>query len=188
MTITFPRMKSKRILVPSLLLAAVLGLTAATAPRVSRGTLAAMEKSLDERIVKLWSDNPYLLLGTTRGVYLEGYGAVFTAEVNLMANPSSLMHAALSKDEIAAYHKKKLERVPVLKKALRDALVSTASSLDTVPPEDQVIIVAFLDHYPWEDLSGLPAQLTFQGQKKKLLEAQGAGGAGLDAVIRVTEN
>ena len=46
-----------------------------------------MEKSLDERISKLWDDNPYLLLGTTRGVYLEGYGAVFTAEVNLVVEP-----------------------------------------------------------------------------------------------------
>jgi len=181
----------KRIYLSFLLLAVALGLTAATAPRVSRGTLAAMEKSLDQRISKLWDDNPYLLLGTTRGVYLEGYGAVFTAEVNLMSNPSSLMHATLSKDEIANYHKKKLERVPLLKKALREALVSMASSLDTVPPEEQVIVVTFLDHYPWEDLTGLPTQITFQAQKSRLLTAQRAatsGDSSLDNVIRVTEN
>jgi hypothetical protein len=177
----------KRIFLSFLLLAVVLGLTAATAPRVSRGTLAAMEKSLDERISKLWDDNPYLLLGPTRGVYLDGYGAVFTAEVNLMSNPVSLMHANLSKDEIARYRQKKLERVPLLKKALRDALASTAASLDTVPAEEQLTIVAFLDHYPWEDVSGLPAQITLQAQKKKLLEAQRSGPAGLDAAIRVTE-
>jgi hypothetical protein len=176
----------KRIYLSFLLLAVALGLTAATAPRVNRDTLAAMEKSLDARITKLWDDNPYLLLGPTRGVYLEGYGAVFTAEVNLMSNPASLMHATLSKDEIAKYRVKKLERLPLLKKALREALVSTASSMDTVPPEEQVTIVAFLDHYPWEDINGLPAQLTFQAQKKKLLEAQ-RGGAMLDAAIRVTE-
>lgn len=177
----------KRIYLSFLLLAVVLGVTAA-APRVGRDTLVAMEKSLDARISKLWDDNPYLLLGPTRGVYLEGYGAVFTAEVNLMANPASLMHAVLSKDEIAKYRQKKLERIPLLRKALRDALVSTASSLDTVPPEEQVVIVAVLDHYPWEDISGIPAQLMLQAPKRKLLEAQRAGGAVLDAAIHVTEN
>jgi hypothetical protein len=173
---------------PFLLLAVVLGLSAANAPRVSRGTLAAMEKSLDERISRLWDDNPYLLLGPARGVYLDGYGAVFTSEVNLAANPVSLMHASLSKEEIARYRQKKLERLPILKKTLREALVSTAASLDTVPPEEQITIVAFVDHFPWEDMTGLPVQLTVQAQKKKLLEAQHSGGPGLDAVIRVTEN
>jgi hypothetical protein len=171
-----------------LLLAAVLGLAAATAPRVSRATLAAMEKSLDGRISRLWDDNAYLLIGPTRGVYLDGYGAVFTAEVNLVANPVSLMNANLSKDAIAKYRQKKLDRIPVLKKTLREALVSTASSLDTVPPEESITIVAFVDHFPWEDMSGLPSQVTVTGQKKKLLDAQAAGGASLDAAIRVTEN
>jgi hypothetical protein len=173
---------------PFLLLAVVLGLSAATAPRVSRGTLAAMEKSLDERISRLWDDNPYLLLGQARGVYLDGYGAVFTAEVNLVANPVSLMHANLSKDEIARYRQKKLDRIPVLTKALREALASTAASLDTVPAEEQLTIVAFVDHFPWEDMSGLPVQLTVQAPKKKLIEAQRAGGTALEAAIRVTEN
>jgi hypothetical protein len=168
--------------------AAIVGTTATTSPRVSRGTLAGVEKNLDERISKLWDDNPYLLLGASRGVYLEGYGAVFTAEVNLMSNPVSLMHASLSKDEIATYHRKKMERLPILKKALRDALASTAASLDTVPAEEQNTIVAFLDHYPWEDTTGIPSQLTLQAQRKKIVEAQHAGPAALDSTIRVIEN
>ncbi len=71
-----------------------------------------MEKSLDNRISRLWQDNPFLLLGPTRGVYLEGYGAVFTAEVNLVANPISLMQATLTKEDIAKHRQKKLERIP----------------------------------------------------------------------------
>ena len=179
----------KKILVPFLLLAAVSALVAATAgPRVSRATLAAMEKSLDQRIQHLWDDTPYLLLGSTRGVYLEGYGAVFTAEVNLVLNPISLMNTHLSKDDIARVRQKKLERIPVLKKTLREAMVSMAASLDTVPGDEQIAIVAFVDHYPWEDISGLPVQVTLQAQRKKLVEVMHAGGAGLDAAIRVTEN
>ena len=179
----------KKIFVPSLLLVAVLALTAATSgPRVSRGTLASMEKSLDERIQSLWNDNPYLLLGTTRGVYLEGYGAVFTAEVNLVMNPVALMNTRITKEEIAKVRQKKLDRIPVLKKTLRDSMGAMASSLDTVPGDEQIAIVAFIDHYPWEDVTGVPVQITLTAQKKKLVEAQRAGGAGLDAAIHVTEN
>jgi tetrahydromethanopterin S-methyltransferase subunit B len=163
--------------------------TAATSgPRVSRATLASMEKSLDERIKRLWDDTPYLLLGDTRGVYLEGYGAVFTAEVNLVMNPVSLMSTRLTKDDIARVRQKKIDRLPTLKKALRESMVSMAASLDTVPGEEQIAIVAFIDHYPWEDVAGIPVQITLTAQKKKLVEAQRAGGAGLDAVIHMTEN
>lgn len=178
----------KKILLTFLLLAVVLGSTAATTPRVSRSTLAAMEKSLDDRISRLWQDNPFLLLGTTRGVYLDGYGAVFTAEVNLVANPVSLMQTSLNKEDIAKHRQKKLERVPILTKALRDAVVATAASLDTVPAEESITIVAFLPHYSWEDTSGVPAQIMVQGQKKKVLDAQHAGAAALDAALRVSEN
>ena len=176
----------KKISLSFLLLVTVLGLVAAASPRVSRTSLRAMEKSLDERISALWTDVPYLLIGPTRGVYLDGFGAVFTAEVNLVANPTSLMHAKADKSDVVRARQLKLERIPLLKKALRDALVSTAASLDTVPNEEQIAIVAFIDHYPGEDVTGMPAQVMVQAQKGKLLEAQRAGTA--DSVIRVTEN
>src|SRR5271154_313341 len=141
-------MKTTRL--PLLLLMAVLSLTAANAPRVGRATLVSVENNLNDRIKKLWDDNPFLLLGDTRGVYLENYGAVFTAEVNLVLNPTSLMHANVSKEEVVKFHQKKLDRIPLLKKALRDALVATAASLDTVPPDEQITIVAFLPNHSWE--------------------------------------
>ncbi|HUA84546.1 MAG TPA: hypothetical protein VMB85_11845 [Bryobacteraceae bacterium] len=170
----------------SFLLLAAMAFAAATAPRVSRTALRAMEKSLDEQISRLWPDVPYLLIGPTRGVYLEGYGAVFTAEVNLVPNPSSLMAPVVSKADIARLHQLKLERIPLLKKALREALVSTAASLDTVPATEQVTIVALLDHYAWEDLSGLPSQVMVQAVKGKLLDAQRTGN--VESVIQVSEN
>jgi hypothetical protein len=168
-----------------LLLVAAVAIAAAAAPRVSRATLRAMEKSLDARISALW-DVPYLLIGPTRGVYLEGYGAVFTAEVNLVMNQTTLMAPQVSKAEIAKSRQLKLERIPQLKKALSQALVSTAASLDTVPAQEQIAIIAFLDHYPWEDVTGMPVQVTVHAIKGKLLEAQHGGN--LDSVIQVTEN
>jgi len=157
-------------------------------PRVERKTLVAMEKSLDERVTRLWDDNPFLLLGPTRGVYLDGYGVVFTTEVNLVAAVGiTPFHPSYSKPEIDRHRAKKLERIPQLKSALRDALVASAASLDTVPPDEQIVIVAFITRYPWEDGTGVPAQITVQAPKRKLLEAQRAG-ANLEAMIRVSEN
>ncbi len=162
------------------------GVVLMAAPRVSRGTLAAMEKSIDKTISSLWQDNAYLLLGSTRGVYLDGYGAVFTAEVNLVPNPISLMNTRLTPADIAKFHQTKVERVGMLKKTLTDTLVSTAASLDTVPSEEKITIVAFLDHFSWEDMSGVPVQITVEGQKKALIDAQKSGTKA--SAVRVTEN
>lgn len=180
----------KKILLPLLLLLiAVVSLTAANAPRVGRATLVSVENNLKERVLKLWDDNPYLLLGSWRGVYLENYGAVFTAEIDLVLNPTSLMHANVNKDEVVKFHQKKLMRIPILKKALCDALVATAASLDSVPPDEQITIIAFLPNHPsWEDMNGIPTQITVQAPRKKLLDAQRAGAAAVDAVIHVSEN
>ena len=178
----------KKILLPLVLLVVVMSLTAATAPRVGRSTIVTLEKGLDDRISRLWDDNPYLLLGSTRGVYLENYGAVFTAEVNLVPNPTSLMHANVTKDEVAKARQKKLDRIPQLKKAMRDALVACAAAMDTVPADEQITIVTFLSHYPWEDMNGVPSQLSLQAPRKKLVDAQHAGPAALEALVRINEN
>jgi len=170
-----------------LLLALAFSASAGDKPRVSRVSLVAMEKSLDNRVTRLWDDNPFVLLGPTRGVYLEGYGAVFTTEVNMVAQPTSLMNPIVSKQDVIRHHQNKLERMPQLRTLLRTALVDSAASLDPVPPEEQITIVAFLTRYPWEDPTGLPVQVIMQAPKKRLIDAQRAGGATVDAAIRVTE-
>ena len=155
---------------------------------MSRGTIVAMEKSFDNRVERLWDDNPFVLLGPTRGVYLEGYGCVFTTEVNLATGRTMMMQMQVSKEDIEKHRQKKLKRVPELVAAMRQALVASAASLDPVPGDEQIVMVTFLSRYPWEDVTGLPTQITMQAQKKKLLDAQRTGGAGLDEAIRVTEN
>ena len=75
-----------------LLLAAALG-AVADAPRVARPALRSVEKGLNDRIAHLWHDNPLDLTGASRGVYLEGYGAVFTTEINTASEGISLMHS-----------------------------------------------------------------------------------------------
>jgi hypothetical protein len=176
--------------VPFLLLVVAASAIASDAPRVPRTTLAAAEKSLDNRFAGLWSDNPFIMLGPTRGVYLEGYGAVFTAEVNLVAGPVlGIMTPPMTKQDIAQHKQKKIARIPELRKALAKALADVAVSpeMATVPPEEQIVLVAFLSHFPWEDLDGLPAQIMMQGSKKQLMDAQHQGGAALESAIHAVQ-
>jgi len=155
-------------------------------PRVSRETLRAAEKSLDGRFSRMLPDNPLGLISTTRGLYLEGYGAVFTAEMNLVPVPISPMMGAMNKPAIEQHQKQKAERILQLKGVLREALVASATSLDTVPPEQMIVISAFLDRYSWEEAASAPTVITMQAPKKKLLDTQHAPGANLDSVISVT--
>jgi len=176
--------------VPFLLLVVAASAIASDAPRVPRNTLAAAEKSLDNRFAGLWNDNPFIMLGPTRGVYLEGYGAVFTAEVNLVAGPQiTIIMQSPTKQSIAEHRQKKLARIPELKKAMEKALAETAASpaMAAVPPDEQIVLVAFLSHFPWEDLTGVPSQIMMQGSKRKLMEAQPKGGPALEASIQAVQ-
>lgn len=154
-------------------LAAALSLSGAERSRVTRAAMAAMEKSIDQRLETQVVESPFLLLGMTRGIYLQGYGAVFTAEVNLASGPSvTPFRPKLTPEDIARLHQKKLERLPVLRKAMREMLVAAAGSLDTVAPEERLVVGVSLFNFSWENASGLPAQILMQAPRKTLLDFQ----------------
>jgi len=159
------------------------------APRVTRSMLIDQEKSLDNRVVRLSQDNPFVLLGPTRGIYLDGYGAVFTAEINLVSSPAAMMmfRGAMTKEEIEQHRQLQLARVPLLKQAIRQAMIDSAASLDPIPSQEQIVVVAMLSKYPWENVTGVPQQIMMQATKKDLLEQRNNANA-LNTVIRTTEN
>ncbi|HTT64777.1 MAG TPA: hypothetical protein VMG35_23155 [Bryobacteraceae bacterium] len=138
-------------------------------PRVTRAALASVERALDGRLGG-YAPDAFDLLGSSRGVYLEGYGAVFSTEVNLIISPNlSPFHPAFSKTEIARIHDRKLQRLPVLKQKMREMLVASAASLENLPPSEQVVLAVSLFHYSWEDYSGIPSQIVMQAERQKLL-------------------
>jgi hypothetical protein len=167
----------------ALIVAASLWAASAERPNFKRAALTAMETSFDQRIARL-ADDPYLLVGSTRGVYLEGYGAVFSAEVSLSNGllPSPF-RPAITKEDIARVHATKLERLPALRQSMRDMLLSAAASLDEVPPNEQIAIAVSMLYSPQEDRSGLPGQILMQGEKSRLLEAK-LGRIGLDGIVK----
>lgn len=180
----------KRFLTLALLLGGALWVGAADKPRVGRTALSPMEKAFDRRLEGWSLDEPVMLLGTTRGVYLDGYGVVFTAEMNLMIGATiSPFQPTVRKEQVVRVHQRKLERLPRLREQMREMLLASAQSLDTVPPNEQIVVGVTLFHYSWEDVSGVPAQIVMQAQRRLLLDysLKRIDGAALAAGIRTEE-
>lgn len=172
-----------RPLVAALLLIPAL----APAGAVKRSSLVALERSFDQRLERALPDDSFWLLGNTRGFYLEHYGAVFTTEVSLVNTPGlSPFRPSYSKEQLTRLHDKKMQRIPLLKKILEQALVNMAASLDEVPAGEQVVVGVSLFCFSWEDSSGMPSQVVMRGERRKLIDLQ-AGRLPAASVITVQE-
>lgn len=150
---------------------------------ISRASLAPIESGFDARMSTPGQADPYDLLGNTRGVYLEGYGVVFSTEVNLIVAPAiTPFRPTISKEVVEAVHRRKLAKLDVLKKAMREMLTSSAAALDTLPPSSQVVLAVTLFYYSWEQRAGLPSQIVMRAPRSALLR-----GDALEASLRVEE-
>lgn len=156
----------------SLILAAGLAGSGAAGPRVTRALLKDVEKTMDRRLERIL-DSPYDLLGMTRGVYLENLGAVFTAEVALIAAPTiTPFRPEISQEVKVEVHKKKIGRLPMLRQTMREMLVASAASLNAVPPQEKMVLGITLFNHSWEDKTDLPNQILMQASRQTLLDFQ----------------
>lgn len=156
----------------------------------SRGEIGAMERSFDTRLQRFSIAAPMELLGMTRGLYLPGYGAAFTAEVNLVVTPGiSPFRPEISKADIARVRTEKMKRLPELKTLMREMMLTSAGSLDRLPPDEQLVLGVLLFYNSWEDSGGLPRMITMQARKRALLDVatNRAPRMTLDSIIAVRE-
>jgi len=159
-----------------------------TDARAIRAALQSSERILDDRIQQMTARAPFVLLGTTRGAYLAGYGAVFTAEVNLApAANLSPFRPAYSPKELQDLNRQKREKLGALRTGLRQLLVEQAASLSHLAPHEKIAIVVTLFNFRWEDTSNLPSQLVLQATRQSLLDARQAGPEALDKAIEIRE-
>lgn len=171
----------------SLLIAGSLLIAAVTIePIITRNMLIPVEKKIDQRFETLY-DEPFLLLGMTRGLYLDKYGAVFSAELQLVSTPGvgTFGFTAPTREMLVSTRAKKLQRLPVLKEAMKSQMVSAALALEKLPMDERVIFGVSIFRRSWEDSTGLPAQIVMQAVRKDLVGARTA--ASIDAAIRVQE-
>ncbi len=158
----------------------------ANEPLLTRAAIIPVEKRIDQKLEALY-DEPFLVLGLTRGLYLEKVGVIFSAELQLVATPGvgTLGFSTPSKELILATRARKLQRLPQLKDAMKLQLMSAATMLDKLPPEESVILGVSIFRRSWEDSSGIPAQLVMRAAKKDLLSARSQ--AAIDAAIQTRE-
>src|SRR5437660_20710 len=101
----------RRIALAAALVATAMAATIADT-RVTRAALMPMEKSFNARIQKLDIKAPFDLLGVTRGVYVQGFGVVFSSEVNLLITTTiSPFQRSIPKEYAVKVHATKLERL-----------------------------------------------------------------------------
>ena len=135
-------------------------------------------------------DDPFVLLSFTQGVYLENVGAVFIAEVNLApGGGASPFRQVVPKETLEKVRAIKLDRLPKLRKEMREMLVGSAGMLDAIPGNERIAIAVSLFHHPGENTTGLPAQILMEAPRGALVELQTGkrDRATIDSVIRTQE-
>jgi len=151
----------------------VAAVSTAEKPLLSFATMSELEAQLDGRINAAGGAEPMVLIGPARALYLLGYGAVVTQEVSLVVTPTvSPFRGAITPKEVTQVHQRKLERLPLIRQVMRDMWTTTASSLNMVPANEQIVVAVRLLYKSWEDTRGLPGQLVLRGSR-------GAGASGV---------
>ena len=170
----------------ALALFAVAVLCFADSAKVSRAALMEVEAGINDAVRSVTAD-PYDLLGTARGTYIEGYGALITVELNLVyINSLGPFRPAMTKEDVEGVHQRKLRKLDVLRDLLRQQMLRASTTLTGVQPKEQIAIEAFLWNYNWETTTGLPHRILLSAERQKLLDAK-ASKAGKDELKFIQE-
>ena len=140
-----------------------------TKPLAGREAFKRLERDFDYSLKTADKDSPMDVLGYTRGVYLPGYGVVFSTEVELaLNNILPMFHpGAVTSEEKARMHNRKVQHLDLLRKQMHDMLVASSNTLD-LSPTDQIVVAVRLAYQTWEDRSGLPDQIVMRSDKRGL--------------------
>ena len=145
------------------------GTVGAERPQVALQAMTALEKDIDGRIMATGGADPCVVLGGTRGLYVLGFGAVFTSDVDLVNSPSiGLFQPTISPEQKALVHKHKVAHLALLQNSMRETLVALAQSvlLKNMSGTDQIVVGVRLMYRPWEDTSGLPGQIVMRADRQ----------------------
>jgi hypothetical protein len=180
--------KRALILVSVFVLAATAQAIEPTAPRVTRASLADLERASDRKFRATMDDDPFALLGYTRGVYLEGVGVVFSTEVELApsAAPNPFRGTQYTAKDIQSLREKKKFRVTQLKESMLDLLYTFATKLTSLPGGEVVAIAVTIPYFKWENAEGMPRQIIMAAPRKIALDAK-AGDRAAAAAVKVQE-
>jgi len=139
--------------------------------RVPRQTLTDVERHFDTKLASVGgADDPIDLLGAARGIYLDGYGLVLIADASLIITPGlNPMRPAMTEPQKEKIRQRKLDRLPALRQAMRDAWRDSAAALTSIPDSQQVVVAVRLLYLSWEDTHGLPGEIVMKGDRRTAL-------------------
>ena len=106
-------------------------------------------------------------MGDTRGLQLEDYGVVFTTEVSLVVTPGI---SSLPPENPAASWRRASTSFAwtacrLLKTAMKEMMRTMAASFTQVPASQQMVLAVRLCYGPWEDTTGMPAQVVMRADR-----------------------
>ena len=136
------------------------------ATRIPATSIRELEHFFNYRLSGLVKDidNPAELMGDTRGVQMDDYGVVFSAEVSLVLTPAITPFMQKIPPELAARIRQfRVDRLPALKVAMKEMMRSIATATSPqVPATQQVVLVVRLYYGPWEDTTGMPKEVVMR--------------------------
>jgi hypothetical protein len=141
---------------------------------VTRQTFKTLEDNFNLKLATFNPSDPVYMLGATRGIYLQGIGAIFSAELDLIQSPTlNPFHQKMLKEEVDATYARKMKQLPLLRQAMVAQMISCARSLDSVPQTEQLVMVLRLDYQPgWEIMEKLPSQIVMRADIKSAAAGQ----------------
>ncbi len=139
-------------------------------PTRHSGNFAAMQKlegDFDLSLKTADPANPFQVFGLAQGVYLAGFGAVFTAKLDLAVSNVLPMFPKAQKTsaDVAELHSRKLRHLDLLRAQMRSMITNSAKTLD-LGPNDQIVVAVRLLYQGWEDRSGLPDQIVMKADRR----------------------
>jgi hypothetical protein len=143
------------------------GAGAIPATHIPQGMLLNLEKVFDGRLAAMDTADPLEVWGDTRGLYIEGFGTVFTTELSLIVTPGVTPFRPTIPDELRKQvHQRKLAHVPQLEDLMKDLMNTAARTLVTLPDDQKVVYAVRVRYLTYEDPTGLPVQILMTADKK----------------------
>jgi hypothetical protein len=141
----------------------------APATHIPQAMLWNLEKVFDGRLDAMDAKDPLDTVGRggTRGLYLEGFGMIFTTELSLIETPSiNPWRTSITPELKASVHQRKLNHLPQLEDLMKDLMKVSARTLVPLPDDQKIVYAVRLRYLSYEDTTGLPAQIMMTADKK----------------------
>jgi hypothetical protein len=146
--------------------------TPPAATHIPQVMLRNLEKVFDGRLDAMNAKDPLDTVGWggTRGVYLEGFGMVFTTELSLIQTPNvNPFRGAIPDDLKVQVHQRKVSQVPQLEDLMKELVTISAKTLLPLPEDQKIVYVVRVRYLAYEQTYGLPAQIMMTADKKAAL-------------------